>query len=284
MLQADSKSATQASTQGDFPEIDDFLGSINLQKYKERFIDNGIEDLETVLELNDQHLDAIGIPLGYKLKIIKRIKTLRQEKGMTVPESRQGQRQHADNVATEARQVTNADYSELPPPSKEIPQKSALKNRTESVSQANNDYNQLAEGTFDEAQSHQSFLEALNAWRGVKPTTEDDKGQKQVRFEGQSANQGKKNFLANIDTKENNWNVNCLPSFQDGSTKTDEHIADLRFSQQKDSCWQCYKLFPKAQNVPCQFVKDKVRIFRLTLFQKFCSQGCLDTFEKANVL
>jgi hypothetical protein len=44
-------------------------------------------------------------------------------------------------------------------------------------------------------------LEALNAWRGVKPTTEDDKGQKQVRFEGQSANQGKKNFLANIDTK-----------------------------------------------------------------------------------
>jgi hypothetical protein len=66
------------------------LASINPQKYKERFIDNGIEDLETVLELNDLHLDAIGIPLGYKLKIIKRIKTMRQEKGMTVPESRQG--------------------------------------------------------------------------------------------------------------------------------------------------------------------------------------------------
>jgi hypothetical protein len=54
-------------------------------------------------------------------------------------------------VLTEARQVTNADYSELPPPTKEVPQKSALKNRTESVSQMNTGYNKLAEGTFDEA-------------------------------------------------------------------------------------------------------------------------------------
>ena len=60
-----------------FPEVEEFLGSINLQKYGDRFIENGIEDLETILELNDQHIDAIGVPLGYKLKIIKRIKTIR---------------------------------------------------------------------------------------------------------------------------------------------------------------------------------------------------------------
>ena len=83
----EAKSSTQAST-NDFPEVEEFLASINLQKYKDRLIENGIEDQETILELNDQHLDAIGIPLGYKLKIIKRIKTIRQEKGMSVPESR----------------------------------------------------------------------------------------------------------------------------------------------------------------------------------------------------
>ena len=77
----------------EFPEIEEFLASINLQKYKDRFLENGIEDYETVLELNDSHLDAIGIPLGYKLKIIKRIKTMRQERGMSTPESRQGSRQ-----------------------------------------------------------------------------------------------------------------------------------------------------------------------------------------------
>jgi hypothetical protein len=59
-----------------------------LQKYQGKFLENGIEDLETILELNDAHLDALSVPLGYKLKILKRIKTIRQENGMVQPESR----------------------------------------------------------------------------------------------------------------------------------------------------------------------------------------------------
>ena len=85
-------SAPTGGATSEFPEVDSFLASINLQKYKDRFLENGIEDEETILELNDAHLDAVGIPLGYKLKILKRIKMVRQEKGMTVPESRQGTR------------------------------------------------------------------------------------------------------------------------------------------------------------------------------------------------
>jgi len=82
-----------ASSGSEYPEVDDFLASVNLIKYKDRFIENGIEDEETILELNDAHLDAVGIPLGYKLKILKKIKMIRQERGMSVPESRQGTRQ-----------------------------------------------------------------------------------------------------------------------------------------------------------------------------------------------
>jgi len=37
----------------EYPEVGEFLDSINLAKYKERFIENGIEDEETILELND---------------------------------------------------------------------------------------------------------------------------------------------------------------------------------------------------------------------------------------
>ena len=40
-------------------------------------MENGIEDEETILELNDTHLDALGVPLGHKLKMLKRIKTVR---------------------------------------------------------------------------------------------------------------------------------------------------------------------------------------------------------------
>ena len=90
-----SAAAETSTTTGDggadeYQEVTSFLDSINLAKYKDRFIENGIEDEETILELNDTHLDAISVPLGHKLKILKRIKMIRQEKGLSVPESRQG--------------------------------------------------------------------------------------------------------------------------------------------------------------------------------------------------
>jgi len=61
----------------EYGEISTFLNSIALNKYKDRFIENGIEDEETILELNDEHLDALSVPLGHKLKILKRIKLIR---------------------------------------------------------------------------------------------------------------------------------------------------------------------------------------------------------------
>ena len=47
-------------------------------------IDHGIEDLETILELQDEHMEQLGIPLGHKLKIMKEIKELRASKGMAL--------------------------------------------------------------------------------------------------------------------------------------------------------------------------------------------------------
>lgn len=74
----------------EYQEVEDFLTSINLVKYKDNFIDNGVEDLEIILELDEKHLEQLSIPLGHKLKVMKKIKDLRKEKGMSVPESRQG--------------------------------------------------------------------------------------------------------------------------------------------------------------------------------------------------
>ena len=67
-------------------------------------MENGIEDLETILELNDSHLDALNVPLGYKLKILKRIKMVRQEKGMELPESRQRPESAVSNVESTTRE------------------------------------------------------------------------------------------------------------------------------------------------------------------------------------
>ncbi len=57
-------------------------------RYREVFLDNGVEDLETILEMDEKHLEQMSVPLGHKLKIMKRIKEIRNEKGMYVPPSR----------------------------------------------------------------------------------------------------------------------------------------------------------------------------------------------------
>jgi hypothetical protein len=77
-------------------EVDSFLDSCGgpsiVSKYKEVFIDNGIEDLETILEMDDKHLEQLSVPMGHKLKFMKRIKEIRTERGMYVPPSRQGEK------------------------------------------------------------------------------------------------------------------------------------------------------------------------------------------------
>ena len=74
--------------QEEFDEVKGFLGTIKLEKYFDKFIENGLEDEETILELKDNHIEEMGIPLGHKLKIMKKIKDLREAKGMSSSVSR----------------------------------------------------------------------------------------------------------------------------------------------------------------------------------------------------
>jgi hypothetical protein len=66
----------------DNPEVYEFLFEINLHKYYAKFTESSICDLQTILKLKDDQLDAMGIPLGYKLKILKQIKTKREQLGL----------------------------------------------------------------------------------------------------------------------------------------------------------------------------------------------------------
>ena len=69
-------------------EVKDFLESIKLGKYYEKLLMNGIEDIETILELQEDHIEKMGIPLGHKLKLVKKIKEMRIEKaGVETPVS-----------------------------------------------------------------------------------------------------------------------------------------------------------------------------------------------------
>jgi len=56
------------------PEIFQFLSSCGLEKYQKLFLDNGIDELEILMELTESHLANLSIPLGHRLKILKKIK------------------------------------------------------------------------------------------------------------------------------------------------------------------------------------------------------------------
>lgn len=41
----------------EYTEVKDFLSSIKLEKYFDKMIENGVEDLETIMELQDDHVE-----------------------------------------------------------------------------------------------------------------------------------------------------------------------------------------------------------------------------------
>lgn len=103
----------------------------------------------------------MGIPLGHKLKIVKKIKDIRGSKGLTTPQSREGTNRKLNNH-TEVTTNHSSSMSQIQP-------KSSLK-----------------EGHFDEKESHGQFLEALHEWRTGNSAMKDPKqtntSVKKVRF------------------------------------------------------------------------------------------------------
>ena len=59
-------------------EVDKFLKSMGLEKYSKIMNENGIDDLEILQELNETHLEELGIVLGHRLKILKKIKEMNE--------------------------------------------------------------------------------------------------------------------------------------------------------------------------------------------------------------
>ena len=53
-----------------------FFEDLSLPKYAAIFVENGIEDLETISQLQEDHLEMMKIPLGHKLKIMKKIREI----------------------------------------------------------------------------------------------------------------------------------------------------------------------------------------------------------------
>ena len=61
--------------------IGSFLQMIGLNQYHQAMIDNGVEDLEILSELNEVHLEKIGLRIGHRIKLLKALRTITLDKG-----------------------------------------------------------------------------------------------------------------------------------------------------------------------------------------------------------
>lgn len=139
----------------EYKEVNEFLLGIKMEKYRDAFIENGIEDKETILELNESHLEQLGLPLGHKLKIMKKIKEIKKA-----------------NPTPNTAVVT-------PQPQQ--------KPASASVSSAPSENSNLLDGVYDEEKNNKEFQDALLAWRNAgKKNQQNDEKDPIIKSETQS--------------------------------------------------------------------------------------------------
>ena len=56
--------------------IADWLKSLGMSEYSQRFADNSIDDVSILRDLSDQDLKDVGIPLGHRRKMLRAIAEL----------------------------------------------------------------------------------------------------------------------------------------------------------------------------------------------------------------
>jgi hypothetical protein len=151
--------------------VEEFLGNLNMQKYRERFLDNGIEDLETILELEDEHFKIMNIPLGHKLKMLKRIKQIK------VPGAISGSIQTTTSIMT-----TGSQLEPLPEPAQS--QVASSIGKTVSIGEEK----PLMLGQFDEKKGHDDFLAAREEWLRGNNNSNSAASDKKVGFISKSNN------------------------------------------------------------------------------------------------
>lgn len=78
--QGSERPANISQSSKDLPENEEirvFLESCGLEKHLPTFLTHGIEDMEVVLELTEEHLADLNLPLGHRIKLLKRIRDLK---------------------------------------------------------------------------------------------------------------------------------------------------------------------------------------------------------------
>ena len=250
--------AASSSGQGVNDEVLNFLCACGMEKYHEKFVENGIEELEILLEVTESHLANMSIPLGHRLKIMKKIKESREATG-TKEEIKSLNRENSGLGKENVPNKQNEDLLRVKEKSHE--------SGTHEMCVGGDD--ELVNGEFDEIQSYNMFQEAIQNYRKAgSPTKHKAKAKvseevvKKVRFEEPVTLD-----MIPKDVKgllyEGSWEPpqpTVVETFEESSGTQAAIII-----KERKSCWNCYKIF-EANEVYKAFDKE------------FCGKACSMVF------
>jgi len=195
----------------DAMEVEAFLGSLKLDRYVGLFMEHGFDCMEVVQEMQESHMQELGMAAGHILKLRKRINEMNPPPAPPPPAEEN----------SSSKRVSFGAREEAPIPA--APKKGFVSSS-------------LSEGTFSEEESAASFQEALKAWRSggsepQKPSVET------------SPKAGPGSFWSSMGGSEVNLERASTPLKPPAELQSSETQFAPAIGEEKLSCYQCYKQF-----------------------------------------
>jgi len=157
----------------DFLEVASFLVAAGLDRYTSLFLEHGFDCMETVQEMEERHMQAIGMATGHMLKLRKKLRERKMPSESKPFESKNGEMSmgNTKRVAFQSGQDhTPERVSGTLFEGQEAAasfQEALLARRGDTRPKMGEmEGTSLLDGHFDETEAAASFQEALLAWRG----------------------------------------------------------------------------------------------------------------------
>ncbi|CAE7384645.1 unnamed protein product [Symbiodinium sp. CCMP2592] len=231
-------------------EVEAFLCSLKLDRYVSLFMEHGFDCMEVVKEMQEQHMQQVGMAAGHILKLRKRLSEMAPSR--STPEGRKS--------STSGRRVTFG--------AAEV--EAQLPVHSQKTAEEAGDSSNLLAGTFDEEESAASFQEALRAWRGGT-----DPSPAAVQ-EPSAAPKAVGSFWSSLGDSEVNLERASTPVKPPAESISTETQGSASPNGEKLCCYQCFKQFyaryAVEREVPPEFGGGCKRL---------CSEACAEAWAEA---
>mmetsp|Transcript_22843 Transcript_22843/g.57757 ORF Transcript_22843/g.57757 Transcript_22843/m.57757 type:complete len:817 (-) Transcript_22843:334-2784(-) len=167
----------------DLAEVGEVLARLGLTKYADAFEENGFDSKDVILEMNEDHMQELGMAMGHRIKLRKWIEKHQEEAAAQLPAATSSSRKVVV-VAGEQSEALKGRSSGSSTSSgggggilkKSMPARlrdEVERSKSTTVIGLGTSGGSLLDGEYDEAAQAASFKEAVAAWRQQKPAAAD---------------------------------------------------------------------------------------------------------------